>query len=57
MKKFKYIFDNKISKKETDWLLSQFPTDHENMNFIAYNDKNLISILNKKKITHRNNCS
>lgn len=49
MKKFKYIFDNKISKKETDWLLSQFPTDHENMNFIAYNDKNLISILNKKK--------
>ena len=51
MKKFKYIFDNKISKKETDWLLSQFPTDHENMNFIAYNDKNLISILNKKNHT------
>lgn len=49
MNKLKYIFDNKFTKKEIEWLLGQFPEDHESMNFIVYNDKNLISVVNKKK--------
>lgn len=49
MKKTQYIFDNKLSKKEVDWLISQFPNDYESLNFLVYNDKNLVSVVNKKK--------
>lgn len=49
MKKTQYLFDNKLSKKEVDWLISQFPIDYESLNFLVYNDRNLVSVVNKKK--------
>lgn len=45
----KYIFENKLSNKEINWILSQFPDNYESYNFVVYNDKNLLSLINKKK--------